>query len=38
MAVAPAKAAPMPKPTMPCSDNGVLNTLSLPTNANNIFF
>ena len=32
MAVAPAVARPMPNPTIPCSDNGVLNTLSLPKN------
>jgi hypothetical protein len=34
MAVAPAVATPMPNPTIPCSDNGVLNTLSLPKKIN----
>uniref|UniRef100_A0A915JCM6 Uncharacterized protein n=1 Tax=Romanomermis culicivorax TaxID=13658 RepID=A0A915JCM6_ROMCU len=29
-AVAPAQAAPTPKPAIPCSHNGVLNTLSEP--------
>jgi len=30
MAVAPATATPIPKPTIPCSHKGVLKTLSLP--------
>ena len=31
MVTMPAVAAPIPKPTMPCSDSGELNTLCLPT-------
>lgn len=30
MAVAPATATPIPNPTIPCSQRGVLKTLSLP--------
>lgn len=30
MAVAPAAAAPMPKPTIPCSESGVLKTRRAP--------
>lgn len=30
MAVAPETASPIPNPTIPCSHNGVLKTLSFP--------
>lgn len=32
MAVAPVTAIPIPNPTIPCSHNGVLKTLSFPKN------
>ena len=33
MAVVPATANPIPNPTIPCSQRGVLNTRSFPANA-----
>ena len=37
MDVVPATAAPIPKPMMLCSHNGVLNTRSAPTTLDQIF-